>query len=230
MSAHGFRLPNASHRVSICGKTGSGKTRGGIWMQGKCGEFDKRPYVMLDFKGDELIAAIDRKRTITVRDIPKHPGLYHLPLNPGSHDALERWLVGVWERGDIGLFIDEGYQISRTSKAFDRILTQGRSLRIPCFTLTQRPVMCSRFVFTEADFMWCFKLSDLEDYKTASQRVSWEAREPGEIWSPYVTLPKYHSKWYDADSDFACELEPVPGDAEILALYSDKLRPPRRML
>lgn len=228
MTTPAFRFPDVYSRVAVTGQNGSGKTRFGIWLQGTIAQFDKRPYVYIDFKGDELIAAIHRKQAISLKDIPKHPGLYHLPLFPGQEIALEKWLWGIWERGNIGIYIDEGYQIPPLSKAYEAILTQGRSLRIPCMTLTQRPVRCSRFVFTEANYLSCFKLANLDDMKTASELVDFRAKEG--VWSPYYSLPRFHSRWYDSANEFACELEPVPGDADILAIYDDKLRSPRRML
>jgi hypothetical protein len=216
-----FRFPSRSSRVSIIGMTGSGKTRFGVWL---FSHWLSRSSinVIIDFKGDDLIAQIDRAHVIDLKTIPKHPGLYILRPRPDQAEAVDAWLWKVWERGNIGLFFDEGYMLPK-SKALDAILTQGRSLKIPAMVLTQRPVYCSRFVFSQADFFAMFFMNDKRDWETVAAFTPQDG-----MFSPDYDPPEFSCRWYDVAKRYATLIDPVPGDGYILQKYNDALRNPLR--
>lgn len=217
-----FRFPGVSHRVNVMGKTGSGKTRFGVWLHAKSRNFKNYPNVIVDYKRDDLIAQIDRAEEIGINEVPKHPGLYI--LRPDMDDPeIETWMRKVHERGKTGLFFDEGYMVPHMApkfKALNRILTQGRSLRLPTMILTQRPAWGSRFARSEADFHAIFHMQDRDDYATVQGFVP--RNDP--VFDFDNRLPEYHSRWYDVAQDWSAIVEPVPLDDEILDLYDTALR------
>lgn len=220
--SQGFRLPNLTQRTAVIGRTGSGKTRFGMWLLSEA-DFDKQPFVMIDYKGDDLIAGVDRVREIGLNEIPKHPGLYTIKPLPSENDAVENWLWRIWSKERVGLYVDEGYALPDKG-AFQAILTQGRSKRLPVICLTQRPSWISRFVFSEADFYAVFHLNDHRDKLTV------QAFTPKERMDLKNRLPDYHSYWYDVGRDNVFQINPVPDDAVILQRIEDKLKPKQRRI
>lgn len=216
----GFRLPNLQQRVAVIGRTGSGKTRFGTWLLSRS-DFDKQPFVVIDYKGDDLLGGIDRMREIGLNEVPKHPGLYTIRPTPSENENVEAWLWKVWQKERIGLYVDEGYALPNKG-AFQAILTQGRSKRLPVICLTQRPTWVSRFVFSEADFYAVFHLNDRRDKLTV------QAFTPKERMDLNNRLPDYHSYWYDVGRDNVALIKPVPNDEDILDLIETKLKPKKR--
>jgi DNA helicase HerA-like ATPase len=216
-----FRLPNLQQRVAVIGRTGSGKTRFGVWLLSQAA-FDKQPFVVIDYKGDDLIAGIDRIKEIGPKEVPKHPGLYVIRPLPNQNNDVEEWLWKIWQKERVGLYVDEGYTLPDKG-AFQAILTQGRSKRLPVICLTQRPSWISRFVFSEADFYAVFHLNDHRD------RLTVQAFTPKERMNLNgERLAPYHSYWYDVGQDMVAMMQPVPDDAGILQRIEDKLKPKRR--
>lgn len=224
MAEDGFRLPNDSQRSFIGGMTGSGKTRAAAW-QLSLRSYDRMPWVIVDFKHDDLIARIEHIEEIRFSDrIPKGSGLYVIRPRPDEIDQLQDWMWQVWERGRIGLWIDEGFMISHgrpSAPAYDAILTQGRSKRIPVITLAQRPAWLTRFVLSESDFFQTFHFS----VKADRDRVR-------EFTVPEMDreLPRYWSHWYDVARRFYTPVRPVPDDDTILETFHDRLKPTRRFI
>ena len=85
--AESFRLPNFHQRTAIIGRTGSGKTQFGAWLLSHA-PFDKQPYVMIDYKGDDLLNSIDRVREIGLKEVPKHAGLYTIRPTPSENAGV----------------------------------------------------------------------------------------------------------------------------------------------
>ena len=213
----GFQLPSANSRVSICGMTGSGKSQFALWLF-SFSEFRKRPYVIVDFKRDATIGQIPHLREISLHQIPTHPGLYVLRPTPGEDAAMSEWLKKVWQRGNIGLLFDEAYMINKFDRWFNAILTQGRSLNIPCMILTQRPTYCSRFIFSEANFFAVFRLNDKRDFETVRNYIP-----ASPVFDFATPLQEYCARWYDAGQREAFVIDPVPDEADLLQKYRDLL-------
>ena len=219
-----LHLPNLTQRLTVIGSTGSGKTRFGVWALSHA-RFDQQPFIIFDYKRDDLVAQIDRANEISLRELPKAAGVYIIRPTPEvDNAAVESYLWRIWSKGHVGLYLDEAYMLPKNSPAFNSILTQGRSKRIPVTTLTQRPAWLSRFVFSEANFYAIFRLSDREDVKATERFIP---RRFGSLEEP---LQKYHSRYYDADAQELFHLAPVPGDDEILGRFRDRLKPRRKVL
>ena len=216
-----FKLPPQGSRVSITGRTGSGKTRAGIWLFAVSNDFRARPCYILDTKGEKLFSKIEGAEFIKVGEIREKPGLYIMRPDPRHKEVISEWLWKVWAQENNSLFIDEGYSISQYDKGLEALLTQGRSKKISVFTLTQRPSWCSRFVFSEADFFWLFYLSDPDDFKVAARRCP---RNAVFGLGEETRLPDYWGRWYDVNQDYSALTPPVPSDRDILEIFWRKLR------
>lgn len=215
-----IRLPNSKQRIALIGRTGTGKTVAGMWHLSNS-NFDIMPWVIVDFKTDEHINAIERAEYISVKDTVKQPGIYIIQPYPGDEE-LGDFLERIWQRGTTGVMVDEGYMMrtnTEVEKRFVYLLTQGRSKRIPMIVLTQKPVWISRFVFSESDFFQVFHLNDIRDHKTVEAFVP-----PNAI----RTLPEFHSLYFDVSRNRLTYLSPVPDEATILERIDSRLRPIRK--
>lgn len=218
-----IRLPDDSKRQYIIGRTGSGKTVAGVWHLSQR-SWDKMPWVIVDYKGDELIGRIpttEIKKRSKGYDVPTKPGIYVIrPVAGVDDDFVEDFLWKVKYRGHCGLYIDEGYMLPEKSKspAFNAILTQGRSLKIPVIILSQRPVWLSRFVITESEFIQTYWLNDKRDRDTLKAVI------PGGV---DTRLPEYHSWYYDVGRDKLTHIGPVPHPDVILQAFG---RPTRKKI
>jgi hypothetical protein len=207
-----FVLPGAADRTVIIGQTGSGKTILGGWLLSKQ-RFDKRPWVCLDFKNEELWDQVGDPpmRPLKVGAMPGKTGIYRMHVRPDEDDALEEWFWKVWQKGNIGIFVDEVSLVPQ-KKAFKAILRQGRSLRIPVIACTQRPVDCDREVFSEAQYRAFFGLEDARDYLV--MRGLFGGRD---IQQTARTLKRHWSLWYDVKQRSLMTLQPCPKPATVAA-------------
>lgn len=219
-----FRLPSDKERTVIVGRTGSGKTVAGIWHLSKR-DYLNSPWVLFDYKGDELIEQLPiTEIPMNKLKPPENAGLYVVrPLAEVDDAAVENFLWAIKNRGNTGIYIDEGYMLpgGGRSMAYRAIQTQGRSLKIPTITLSQRPVWMDRFVFSEADFYQVFHLNDKRDRKTIGSFMPDEASN--------AQLPEFWSHYYDVKKNNLFALKPVPhGDALVSTFIPPE--PPRRGL
>lgn len=197
-----IKWPGPSDRVVIIGRTGSGKTVGGVWhLSGK--DFKRESVFVLNTKGDPLlneIAGIEGVKTIAITDRPMEPGLYIVNPLPDDAIGIDEFLRWCWERGNCVVYIDELYMIDETD-ALNAILTQGRSRNVAFIGLSQRPAWVTKFVFSETDFVQLFNLQIRDDRKKIGQLVPVDA--------DYSLRPHY-SYWYNVKDDQLTPLGPVP--------------------
>lgn len=214
-----MRLPDDSHRLTILGATGSGKTVAGIWHLSKR-NYRRMPWIIMDFKRDKLIQRLPYEEIGPPYKLPKKPGLYVVRPHMTEDAAMEDLLWRIRYSGNIGLYVDEGYMLPYDGKsdAFNAILTQGRSLNIPTIVLSQRPVWLSRFVLTEASFLQVFWLNDIRDRKTLTGIM------PSQVLD---RLPRFNSWYYDVSGDEMVALSPVPNEDAIVASFIDPRDKPR---
>jgi hypothetical protein len=217
-----MNLPNEEQRTVIIGRTGTGKTVAGLWHLSNYSL--EMPWVLLNFKGDEHIESIAAARAIDFDYIPKKKdrGLYVLSPSPYDLEGtmreksnVDKYLLKLWERGNVGVFIDETYVLGE-SKALVMCLTQGRSLRIPMILNTQRPVWITRFAFSEASFIQVFDLNDERDIQTVESFVPIE-------WDEEPPLKSHQSWYYEIASNNVVRLNPVPNMTVIRATLAEKL-------
>lgn len=210
-----FRFPGGDQRTTIIGSTGSGKSTCGLWMLSHQ-RFERRPWVALDFKREEIFDAIGFPpiKQISLDDAPpKKPGLYLVSPIPGQSDHLENFLWRVWRRENIGLYVDEA-ALMPEGDAFPAILQQGRSKRIPVIACSQRPVGVARGLFSEASYICVYSVVDRRDYKII------EGFAPIDFSTP---LPRFHWHWYDVARHEQLIMTPVPPPDHIAAVLTDRI-------
>jgi hypothetical protein len=212
-----FRLPNLTQRISVVGRTGSGKTAFAAWLL-SVSPFHKQPYIIIDYKGDVLLNSVDRVREIGLQDkIPTKPGVYIVHPRPKTDDdLLNKFLYRVWETENTGLFFDEAYMVPWRMGAFEGILTQGRSLHIPAIVLTQRPAWVSQFIFSEADFFAIFHLNKPQDRARITEITGGNIDQ---------LLPDYYSRYFDVAKNQMIILQPCPPPETIMQTLHDRLKP-----
>lgn len=223
--------PNDEQISIILGRKGSGKTWFAVNLL-SLQDFKRRIWIIVDYKRDALINTVVKQNHIKeiypTKRPPTNPGLYIMhPRLKDDDEIMEQWLRWVYEQEDIGLYIDEGYALPQRD-AFDTILTQGRSKKIPVIALYQRPVWMSRFAIAEADYIAAFEQDDPRDLKTTNGMVKPLELPTGELVSVHTRLPKYHCLWRDIGNAKTDILKPVPGRNTILQNFRDRLNTKER--
>jgi hypothetical protein len=228
------RLPSISDRLTLIGATGSGKTVAGLWHLSRQ-PIDAMPWLVIDYKGDENINTIPYAQHVAL-GAPLLNGVYIVHPMLRDKDELEDYLWQVWSQEDTGIMVDEGFMLS-DSEAFNTILMQGRSKRIPVIVCTQRPVSVSRFVFTEASFIQVFRVIDKRDRKTiaeftpifqpatALRRVARASGTREQKQHEDWMLPPFYSYYYDVARHKLTTLKPVDTMQKIRGTFSQKLKP-----
>lgn len=211
------RLPGPTHKLAIVGRTGSGKTVAAIWHLSNS-DFDERPWIILDYKNDELINRIERAQIVHYDELPAEPGIYILKVLPGEEEKVSEWFNQVWETENLGILIDEGYMIDPRDQWFNACLTQGRSKQISMIILSQRPVWLSRFVFSETDFFQIFDLTHSKDLDKVREYVRDDERQ--QLDKP---LAPFHSFYYDVGRRRLETFGPVPEQDELLTSIDERL-------
>lgn len=212
-----INFPNDTQHLSIVGRNGTGKTQAACWHLSKR-SWDEMPWIIIDYKRDRLIGEIEPEELEITTRVPKQAGLYVVrPMPDDDDDEVNALLRRIWAHNNCGVYLDEGYMVP--DKAPLRgLLTQGRSKHIPMIILSQRPVMLSRFVFSEASFFQVFDLNHKLDRRKVTEFV------------PIPTnyrLRKHFSYFYDVGNHQLTEFSPVPDADAILQTFRDR-RPKRR--
>lgn len=211
-----FRIPGGTDKTMVIGATGSGKTVFGAWLL-TLQDFNKRPWVALDFKREELwdMVGDPPMRPLKLGQMPGSKGLYRLKVNPGQEAQLEDWLWRVWAREEIGLFCDE-VTLLNSSIAFLAIVRQGRSKRLPLILCTQRPVKVPRELFSESNFKAVFNLYDQRDYKTIAEFTNGVTLAP---------LPDFWAWWVDHAKRRILRLKPCPSPSTVALSLRQRASP-----
>jgi hypothetical protein len=210
-----MNLPSDTQHISIVGANGSGKTQAAMWHLSQR-NFLFMPWVVLDYKGDEMIQSIEGAIPWPVENpAPEHPGIYVVKPHPGQTDLVDALLWSIWQTENIGLYVDEGYMLGTNNHAFRALLTQGRSKHIPMIVLSQRPRRMDTFVFSEAQFFQIFRLQRAQDVKAVEEFIPFDLS---------ARLPEYHSYYYDVKANQISVMQPVPDEDAILDTFYTKLR------
>ncbi len=231
-----MRLPGPTNRTVIIGQNGSGKSTFGAWLLAHM-NWDRQPWVIVDYKYDELLADIPAIEIGVNEKLPRKPGLYimrpygtrrdqqKMAKSGGINkeridDDVENFMMRCWVKERIGLYFDEGYLVP-DREALKTLLVTGRSKRIPIIINTQRPVMLPRHVFSESNFFVVFRLMDSRDEKVVKFFTPIDMDK---------VLPEFHSYYFDAGQNELLTLKPVPDADRILDIYDERMMPERRMI
>lgn len=213
-----MRFPEDTHRHSIVGRTGSGKTQMAMFSLSHR-NFHIMPWVIYDFKTDESINSIQGARHIDLNELPTRPGIYI--AHPHPDDDIQPHLASIWAKGHTGIFIDEGYMMGNRNRWFRSLLTQGRSKRVPMIILSQRPAWMDRFVFSESEFFSIFHLQHEDDRKNVQKFV------PANL---DKRLPEFQYRAYNLYDDKIAVMPPVPDINVILGTFERRLRGQRKVV
>jgi len=206
-------LPTDDSRTAIVGTTGSGKTIFSLWLL-SLADFTERPWFIIDFKRDGSLALIDAVDVDINEPPPDYPDLYILRPMPGDEDKVSDYFRQLWQMGNCGIYIDEGYMVSKNDTWYRALLTQGRSKHIQMFILSQRPKWMDLFTFTEAQYFAIFDLNFQEDKKHVSNFL--DGLEIGD-------LRRYHTLWYDVKNKDHAVFSPVPSPGDIAGRINSRL-------
>ena len=232
--ASGFVFPGPDDRLTINGMTGSGKSIFGVWLFSESADFNKKPWIFLDYKNETLITeALDRRLfaplSISAR-IPDKPGIFVVRPNVREGQGpVSDFLWRVYERGKVGMFLDEATMVpelrgeANSGGPFQSLLSQGRSKEIPVWVLAQRPVHVNKMVYTENNFYCAFRLRSKEDLKKVVENIPDDSRGFTSTWSPNIRLPEYWSRWYDAKQDRSFLVRACPPPRDILNIISSRV-------
>lgn len=212
-----MRLADDTERHMIYGQTGSGKTVAGLWALEKR-SWDRKPWIILDFKRDKTIKRIPRLEELDVRARPtKHTGLYVVRPRVNERHLVTEFMWRMWEQENIGLMVDEGYMVPKMDPAWMALLTQGRSKHIPIINLSQRPCWLAPWVMPEATFHQVFHLTNPADMDRVEEYFPGFER----------TRRDFTSQYYDTITGEITKLKPVPPEEVILERFDSKM--PRRV-
>lgn len=216
-----MNLPNDTQRHLIIGRTGSGKSQLATYLL-SLRRYDLMPWVICNFKDDELLNQIPGVTELDGLKLPKPkqftPGLYMARPDIDDWDGMEAMLAEMWKRTHIGLYVDEALVISAPKHpAYRRILTQGRSRRVPVVACTQRPVDLDRYNFSESEYISIMALSDNREPEKIRDMIG------GDTLNMDI-LPEYHSYYLDRIKRTVSIIAPVPDAETILEQFDRRLK------
>jgi hypothetical protein len=209
------RLPDDSERALIAGHTGSGKTHEALHHLSQR-SFDAMPWIILDFKGDDLVAAAPITAPASLDDMPPaEPGLYvvkcdHADGEPGGR--VQRYIESCLDRGHVGLMVDEGLRLGQHNDGLRALLTQGRSKHCPLIFLTQRPLFVDTFALSESEYLQVFNLPHPDDRKRMQEFIPRDRLDFARL----RAAGAHCSFWYDVRADDLLILAPAPALPVIL--------------
>lgn len=220
-----FSLPTSQQHISIYGQNGSGKTQQAVWYLSQA-SIETRPHVVIDYKRDELVNSIPYAHHIGYKDTPKTPGVYILHPNPGEDEEVDKFLWGIYERENTGIYVDEGYMMPKPPRfrAYPALLVQGRSKHCPIISLTQKAFYCPMQVLSEPQYHSIFFLADDNDKKRIREFTSLSKDDLEH------ELPEYHSLLYRVRDRAKFLLKPVPEADTLREIFAHRLAPKRRFL
>lgn len=224
----GFEGPGPQDRVTIVGMTGSGKSTFAMWLFSEYADFQRKPWIFIDYKGEPLIAQARAEKMVKPLNInsqlPDVPGIWvvRAEANHGP-DPMNAFLMNVYNHGNIGIIIDETTMLpntrgdGNTGGPYQTLLSQGRSKTIPVWSLSQRPAFINRMAFTENNYFCAFRLKSEDDNDKVMREIPKRSENYDYVWDEDIWYPKGHySRWYDANRDINYRLRPCPPPEEIL--------------
>ena len=211
----GPNLPDDTQHVAIAGRTGSGKTVGALSML-SLRNMQDMAWIIIDHKRDDHIAKLPAEKLNPNAMILPTRGLHvvHASMKKSERDDIEALLERVFNRGKIGIYVDEGHLLG-PSDAVRTILVAGRSRRVPLMWTSQRASHIDPFIWSQASFYRVFDLQSPNDVKRFNDNypIKWKKPDP------------YHSWYYDVPQGKTFYMKPSEMiDATIARLDSKVIK------
>ena len=168
-------LIRPTERVTLVGRTGSGKTNAARALLAR-----RHRLVVIDPK-DELNTPdwnLENATDRGWRDLARgHPVRLRVTAPVGTLPDWEQVyraaFMAASPRAPLAIYTDEVYGVinpgSRPGGWFTAVYTRGRTRYCSAWAATQRPTWVPRFLFSEADWLLCFLLSELQDRKRMAE-------------------------------------------------------------
>src|SRR5690349_20121862 len=113
-----INLPVDDQHIAIVGANGSGKTQAALYHL-SLRNWGRMPWVVYNWKRDRGIDSIPGKTDLELNQMPEAPGVHVVHPIPKVDDArIEDQMWRIWERGETGVYVDEGYMVGRNNDAF----------------------------------------------------------------------------------------------------------------
>lgn len=164
-----MQIKNDEH-VFICGMTGSGKTH---LVKKLYSEFPPGHVAAIDLKGElnlpNAVILHGTSRINSILDSGKN-----VILRIESAEEIEEGARLCFSRGKVMLWLDEGADIIPLRKIgpwMKRIFMRGRTRKVVCWTLTQRPAWIDKAAISQAMHHFIFSLIFSEDKKTICENI-----------------------------------------------------------
>lgn len=227
-----IRLPGSQDRLAIFGCTGSGKTVGALWHLSHK-NFDSQPWLVYNPSQDSKFDAIEHAKQVDLDFIPSKPGLYVANFFPSEKKELEENLGKVLRKGNVGVYVDEGYLSGSSPSLFD-IIIAGRKLSVPVIYLAQRPVEKQGApivtIGANSEFVQIYELPRESDWYNILEIIPerhWQ-RQVGTLENGMEFVErKYHSLYWDRDRRRITKLGPVPTVDAIVNGINNRLKKKR---
>lgn len=222
-----FVPPTDQDRVAIVGATGSGKSTFAFWLFGETANYDRMPWIIIDYKGEEIVQALLKNKDAFLvsldKPVPTKPGIYVVRPTPRDPEQILNYLWLIYANGRCGVIFDELMMVPKQydihNNPVQALLTQGRSKRIPLYLLAQRPARVNISTFSEATFIAEFRLYKKDDLIRVQEYIP----ENNPIFADRKPLPRYYCKWWDSRREMALVLKPAPGASEILDIVAHRV-------
>jgi len=183
----------SNNRISVFGKTDSGKTvlvKRILW-----GQYQNRVFYDPKCMNHDLLSNASLVRTPDALDrvLDKKKSILYQPDDLEMEDFDEVCKI-LFRRGNIALFCDEVSGVcsaSSISKWHKRLLVQGREKGLGVVSCSQRPRDCHSNIVSESEHFFVFRLNLETDVKKISMMIPrWAARE-------IYALPAYHFMYFN---------------------------------
>lgn len=176
-----------NERVTLVGKTGSGKT-----TFARCALRGVPRLLVLDPKGTcDWVPEMEKDALRAL----KRGEPFQARVHALTELEWEEWMWLAYEHGDMVVYLDEVYGVvppGKRSIALNALLTRGREFGIGVWSATQRPAWCPLTVLSEAEWLVIFRVQLKEDRKRLAAIVG-DAVEKTKLAGHQFLL--YNAEW-----------------------------------